>query len=79
MATVSVATVSEVNCTYLLDNIMYRLGRKIHGLGRENTQMCGMYSAGPLGSARPKKKNSCVQVSLPTLILGPTLKMLNFF
>ena len=24
---------------------------------------------------RPKKKNSCVQVSLPTLILGPTLKM----
>ena len=28
---------------------------------------------------RPKQKNSCVQVSLPTLILGPTLKMLNFF
>ena len=28
---------------------------------------------------RPKKKNSCVQVSLPTLILGPTLKMLKFF
>ena len=26
-----------------------------------------------------KKKNSCVQVSLPTLILGPTLKMLKFF
>ena len=27
---------------------------------------------------RPKKKNSCVQVSLPTLSLGPTLKMLIF-
>ena len=28
---------------------------------------------------RPKKKNSCVQVSLPTLILDPTLKMLKYF
>ena len=28
---------------------------------------------------RPNQKNSCVQVSLPTLILGPTLKMLKFF
>ena len=28
---------------------------------------------------KAKKKNSCVQVSLPTLIFGPTLKMLNFF
>ena len=28
---------------------------------------------------RPKKKNSCVQLSLPTLILGPTLKMLKYF
>ena len=31
------------------------------------------------GTVRPKKKYSCVQVSLPTLILGPTLKMLNYF
>ena len=28
---------------------------------------------------RPRKKISCVQVSLPTLIFCPTLKMLNFF
>ena len=28
---------------------------------------------------RPRKKNSCVQVSLPTLIFGPTLKMVTFF
>ena len=28
---------------------------------------------------RPNKKDSCVQVSLPTLTLGPTLKMLNYF
>ena len=26
-----------------------------------------------------QKKNSCVQVSLPTLILGPTLEMLKIF
>ena len=33
----------------------------------------------PFVEIGPNKKNSCVQVSLPTLILGPTLKMLNFF
>ena len=27
----------------------------------------------------PPPKKNCVQVSLPTLILGPTLKMKNFF
>ena len=61
---------------------LHRENLQSDGMNRENTKNLKMqFEWVPCFSRiiRPKKKNSCVQVSLSTLILGPTLKMLNFF